>query len=95
MGPTTEQIENTPKLTPRQKAILMKEGPFRIYTINEEATKPSERLELIDPARQGTLAAIASGLANLKAAHGGDYVIEDPRTTQILWSTIHLGVSIH
>jgi len=89
----TTQIENTPKLTPQQTAILMQRGPFRVYAVNPTTTKRSEKLILIDPRRDGTLAEVAADLVMAKNSKGTDYAIEDLRTTRIIWTTLNLGVT--
>lgn len=70
----------------------MKTGPFRVHTIT--ALPPAEggkgqrvSLKLVNPAMPGLLHEVAEALMQRKAAEGIDFIVEDPRTTQLLWTT--------
>ena len=86
-----EQATGIPTLSKNQIAALKQSGPFRVYQIvSMKARKCKKKgigLKLIDPKVQGLLHEVADALLQKREAEGGEYVIEDPRTTKILWTT--------
>jgi hypothetical protein len=83
----TAPATSIPSLSKKQLAILTKPGPFRVYGIIATQGGKGVGLKLIDPKVKGVMHDVADALLQKKAKEGGEYVIEDPRTTQILWTT--------
>lgn len=74
-------------LTKKQVALLNSPGPFRVHTVVLNPAGKPAGLKVFDPSMPGPLHALATKLLIEKEKEGGDYVVEDPRTTRILWTT--------
>jgi|ERR1039458_1231480 hypothetical protein len=99
MHPIEEQPATAPpSLTKKQLELLKKPGPFRVYMITASGPNPKGKrqrlgLKLVNPKMEGLLHEVAEILLEKKTTKGQDFVVEDPRTTQILWTTASAGES--
>lgn len=79
-------------LTKKQIAILNKPGPFNVYALGTVEVHGKQKAALKRlPRIDGKLHEAAESLLQLKADQGGDYILEDPRTTKVLWTTANSG----
>jgi hypothetical protein len=89
---TETSVQEAPKrvvtLTPKQRKLLMMDGPFRVHKVHPQAKGKEPKFTLINPAWKGTLGKVADELLAMKATTGEDYVIENPRTTQLVWASV-------
>jgi len=96
MHPIEQSAATPPTLTKKQLALLKKPGPFRVYVVVASEANPNGKgqrvgMTLVNPKMPGLLHEVAEALLRLKAEKGTDFVVEDPRTTQILWTTASAG----